>query len=134
MESDILALQAYIRGYLVRRHLRERKLAWSSNEQLVVKLQARVRGANQRKEYIRTREHYGSEENLSKIVKVQAYVKGKVLGKAYKDLDASEIPVKTVQSFIHLLDDSDRDFEEEKGMWLCCWVFFFYRVVYYAWV
>ena len=70
---------------------------------------------------------------MKRLVKAQAFIRGKQFGKAYKELgkygsicflclqqafvllEQSDIPVKSIEAFLHLLDDSDGDFEEEKG-------------------
>ncbi|KAJ3403889.1 hypothetical protein HDU80_003535 [Chytriomyces hyalinus] len=84
----------------------------SSNEQLFVKLQARVRGKKDRTIYKARIDHY--HDNTNSIIKLQALWRAKQTRKAYKNLTSlRNPPVKIIQEFVHLLEDSDRDFEDD---------------------
>jgi len=56
------------------------------------------------------------KENMQKVIKIQSFVRAKQQGEAYKMLTSGKNPpVGTVKNFVHLLNDSDFDFEEEIG-------------------
>ena len=56
--------------------------------------------------------HY--RDNMQKVVKLQSFVRAKQQGEAYKSLmSGKNPPVGTVKNFVHLLNDSDFDFDEE---------------------
>ena len=94
-----------------------------------------MRGCLARLNYRHTLDHYN--EHLDKVIKVQNFVKNKIMGKAYRrlskkkemgvNIDGSRVllcyaasdnnpSIGTVKSFVHLLDDSDLDFDRELGM------------------
>ena len=51
---------------------------------------------------------------MEKVIKIQSFVRGKQQGEAYKSLTSgNNPPVGTVKNFVHLLNDSDFDFDEE---------------------
>ena len=53
-------------------------------------------------------------ENMGKVIKAQSYVRARLQGQAYKSLtNGKNPPVGTVKNFVHLLNDSDFDFDEE---------------------
>ncbi|OAA39169.1 ras GTPase activating protein [Metarhizium rileyi] len=53
-------------------------------------------------------------ENMKKVIKIQSFVRAKVQGEAYKSLTTGKNPpVNAVKNFVHLLNDSDFDFNEE---------------------
>ncbi|GKT91923.1 ras GTPase activating [Colletotrichum tofieldiae] len=53
-------------------------------------------------------------ENMQKVVKIQSLVRAKIQGDAYKSLThGKDPPVNAVKNFVHLLNDSDFDFNEE---------------------
>ncbi|POS85464.1 hypothetical protein EPUL_004776 [Erysiphe pulchra] len=54
------------------------------------------------------------KENMEKVVKIQSFVRSRLQGEAYKILTTGKNPpVNTVKNFVHLLNDSDFDFNEE---------------------
>ncbi|KAJ3024758.1 UNVERIFIED_CONTAM: hypothetical protein HDU68_007812 [Siphonaria sp. JEL0065] len=105
----------------------------TSNEKLFVKLQARVRGKKERQKYKARFEHY--HNNAEAVIKIQALWRAKQMRKAYRNLSMAfcvslstffltEIDssitaslqnpsTKIIQEFAHLLEDSDRDFEDD---------------------
>ncbi|KXJ91260.1 ras GTPase-activating protein family [Microdochium bolleyi] len=51
---------------------------------------------------------------MQKVVKIQSFVRAKLQGEAYKSLtQGKNPPVGAVKNFVHLLNDSDFDFNEE---------------------
>lgn len=86
-----------------------------SQEKFITQLQNVSRGYLVRLKYQRTVDYYNA--HIDKIVKVQTFVKNKLLGNAYKKLTNDSNPsISTVKSFIHLLDDSDLDFDRELAL------------------
>lgn len=97
-----------------------------------------MRGCLARLNYRHTLDHYN--EHLDKVIMVQNFVKNKIMGKAYRRLSKmggrvecgigitcllplvcyaasdSNPSIGTVKNFVHLLDDSDLDFDRELGM------------------
>ncbi|KAI8810415.1 hypothetical protein BJ742DRAFT_747546 [Cladochytrium replicatum] len=142
LERNIVKVQAQARMHLAHRELQDRKKHWAANvdriialqsmsrtakqrreylkrlhdlmssEGLITQIQSRVRMIQARRNYLQRLEHYRSNQDA--IVKIQSLWKGRRAEKAYKALSSLSNPhVKIVQDFIHLLDDSDNDFEEE---------------------
>lgn len=84
------------------------------NEEIYTKLQAHARGYLARLAFKLNVGHYKNPDSIAKLVKIQALAKGRIMGRGYKQLsNIANIPVKTIHQFIHLLDDSDQDFQEE---------------------
>ncbi|KAI8611020.1 hypothetical protein BC830DRAFT_1128613 [Chytriomyces sp. MP71] len=83
-----------------------------SKEGLFIKLQARIRGKKERSKYKARIEYF--HNNMDSIVKLQALWRAKQTRKAYKNLTTLQNPpVKIIQDFVHLLEDSDRDYEDD---------------------
>ncbi|KAG0056318.1 hypothetical protein BGZ83_005686 [Gryganskiella cystojenkinii] len=112
MEEFLIQVQAQGRGELIRRQFRDRMNHLYSCEPQVVTIQAHLRGFLQRKKYLERQHFY--HENMQSIVKMQSIFRAKVAGDAYKSLTTgANPPITTLKSFLHLLNDSDFDFEEE---------------------
>jgi Ras GTPase-activating-like protein IQGAP2/3 len=140
--SIISRLQGYNRGYLLRRHNEALLSCLHSNVAETVKLQALCRAVLLRNDIgmllgeleaeegtiveaqaaakaflVRARfaeKQRFFKENMQKVVKLQSFVRGKLQGEAYKSLTTGKNPpVNTVKNFVHLLNDSDFDFNEE---------------------
>lgn len=110
--SFITCIQANIRGRHSRKLLANRKQQWQSNLQFLTQVQALARGHLARSKYQRTLNHYRS--NINKVIRVQMYVKSKLAENEYRKLTTDTNPsIKTVKSFIHLLNDNDLDFDRE---------------------
>ncbi|XP_030045493.1 ras GTPase-activating-like protein IQGAP1 [Microcaecilia unicolor] len=141
-ESLITKLQARCRGYLVRRKffsrmgfLREQSPAitciqscWRGYKQKkayqdrlqymrdhsdeAVKIQSMARMHQARKRY-RDRLQY-FRDHINDIVKIQAFIRANKARDDYKTLiNAESPPMAVVRKFVHLLDQSDQDFQEE---------------------
>ncbi|RUS30189.1 hypothetical protein BC938DRAFT_479738 [Jimgerdemannia flammicorona] len=112
LEPMIIKVQAQSRGYMYRKAW-ERK--WQEIEEIenwAIKVQAEVRGMIQRRRFQERLDHYQS--NVAKVVKIQSFYRAKKTGDAYRKLTLNNNPsVSTVKNFVHLLNDSDLDFEEE---------------------
>lgn len=111
-EDDTVNLQALARAMIVRVKVDHMLTALEAEEDIVVDIQARLRGIAVRNKFEEKRRHY--RENMDKVIKAQSFVRGKIQGEAYKSLTSGKNPpVNTVKGFVHLLNDSDFDFDEE---------------------
>jgi Ras GTPase-activating-like protein IQGAP2/3 len=71
-----------------------------------------LRGALQRRVFRQKMEYFRS--NLSKVVKIQSLFRAKETREQYRQLTLGKnVTVGTIKNFVHLLDDSEADFQEE---------------------
>lgn len=113
-EESLIALQRIIRGLLCRSIIGRDLMALEDVENSIVRLQAVARGMMIRRSFAEKIKFY--KENMQKVIKIQSFVRAKQQGKAYKMLTSGKNPpVGTVKNFVHLLNDSDFDFDEEIG-------------------
>uniref|UniRef100_A0A8C0GD54 IQ motif containing GTPase activating protein 1 n=1 Tax=Chelonoidis abingdonii TaxID=106734 RepID=A0A8C0GD54_CHEAB len=135
-ENLITKLQACCRGYLVRQEFNSRMnflkkqvpSQWRGYKQRkeyqgrleylrahkdqVVKIQSMTRMYQARKRY-RDRLQY-FRDHINDIVKIQAFIRANKARDDYKTLiSAEDPPMAVVRKFVHLLDQSDQDFQEE---------------------
>uniref|UniRef100_A0A8C8A155 IQ motif containing GTPase activating protein 2 n=1 Tax=Oryzias sinensis TaxID=183150 RepID=A0A8C8A155_9TELE len=144
-ESLVTQLQARIRGYLVRKKHSQRMEYLHLQEPYVVKLQACWKGYKQRKVYKermnllqknvdsvikiqslakmwRAKHKYNQrlkffKDHEKEIVKIQAFLKANKARDDYKTLTgAKDPPLSVVRKFVHLLEQSPRDLQEEQEM------------------
>uniref|UniRef100_A0AAZ3SBG5 IQ motif containing GTPase activating protein 1 n=1 Tax=Oncorhynchus tshawytscha TaxID=74940 RepID=A0AAZ3SBG5_ONCTS len=116
-ESLIAKLQAGCRGYLVRKGLKERKDFLKSQDPAITTIQ--VRGQTlpflwtwTRKKYRDRLKHF--KDHINDVVKIQAFIRANKARDDYKTLiNADDPPMAVVRKFVHLLDHSDQDFQEE---------------------
>uniref|UniRef100_A0A3B5BK75 IQ motif containing GTPase activating protein 2 n=1 Tax=Stegastes partitus TaxID=144197 RepID=A0A3B5BK75_9TELE len=142
-ESFVIQLQARIRGYLVRKKHAERMEYLHQQEPHVIKLQACWKGYKQRKEYKdrmhllqknvasvvkiqslvkmwRAKHRYGQrlqffKDHEKEIVKIQAFLKANKARDDYRTLTgAKDPPLSVVRKFVHLLEQSTLDLQEEQ--------------------
>lgn len=111
-EGEITNLQALKRAMLVRLEVGQMLADLEADEDIIVDMQARLRGHIVRLRFEEQRRYY--RMNMEKVVKAQSFVRGRIQGQAYKSLTSGKNPpVGTVKGFVHLLNDSDFDFDEE---------------------
>ncbi|KAL9122789.1 MAG: hypothetical protein Q9187_000651 [Circinaria calcarea] len=111
-EPQIIQLQALTRAMLVRLEVGDVLTQLDEVEHVTDALQAAARGKLVREKFVEKKRFY--KENMEKVVKVQSFIRGKLQGEAYKSLTSGKNPpVGTVKGFVHLLNDSDFDFDEE---------------------
>ena len=109
---EILQLQALSRGLLIRSDVGYLLSQLEDEEASVAELQAAIRGKQVREKFAEKQRFF--KANMEKVVKVQSFIRGKIQGEAYKSLTSgTNPPVGTVKGFVHLLNDSDFDFDEE---------------------
>ncbi|KAI1384019.1 uncharacterized protein F4822DRAFT_418384 [Hypoxylon trugodes] len=111
-EDEVIELQALARAMLLRNDVGLLLGELDEHEDAVVELQAFARGFIVREKFAAKKKHF--EENMQKVVKLQSFVRAKLQGEAYKSLTTGKNPpVGAVKNFVHLLNDSDFDFNEE---------------------
>uniref|UniRef100_A0A4W6GBL9 IQ motif containing GTPase activating protein 2 n=1 Tax=Lates calcarifer TaxID=8187 RepID=A0A4W6GBL9_LATCA len=142
-ESFVTQLQARIRGYLVRKRHAQRMEYLRQQEPHVVKLQACWKGYKQRKMYKdrmnllqknvaavvkiqsmvkmwKAKRKYNQrmqffKDHEKEIVKIQAFLKANKARDDYRTLTgAKDPPLSVVRKFVHLLEQSDLDLQEEQ--------------------
>ncbi|KAI1407570.1 hypothetical protein F5Y13DRAFT_205911 [Hypoxylon sp. FL1857] len=111
-EDEIISLQALSRAMLLRNDIGMLLGELDEHEEAIVELQAFARGFVVRQKFAEKKKHF--EENMQKVVKIQSFVRAKLQGEAYRSLTTGKNPpVGAVKNFVHLLNDSDFDFNEE---------------------
>lgn len=113
-EAEIVQMQACSRGVNLRMHIGLILAQVEEHEDAIVELQSLARGMIIRQKFAQKQKFY--KENMEKVIKIQSFVRGRQQGEAYKSLTTGKNPpVSTVKNFVHLLNDSDIDFDEEIG-------------------
>jgi Ras GTPase-activating-like protein IQGAP2/3 len=111
-QPEVLQLQALIRAMLCRARVADLLGELETHEEAITGLQALMRAAAIRSQFAEKKRYF--KENMEKVVKIQSVVRAKIQGKAYKSLTVGKNPpVGTLKGFVHLLNDSDFDFDEE---------------------
>lgn len=111
-EDTIIKLQSVLRAEFARSDIGDQLEQLYVEEETVLNLQAEIRGNLVRQKFAEKQAYF--EENMKKVVTIQSFVRGRQQGEAYKSLTSGKNPpVNTVKNFVHLLNDSDLDFEEE---------------------
>ena len=109
---EIFHLQALSRAMMIRSDVGDLLNQLEDEEPSIAELQAAVRGILVRAKYAEKQRFF--KANMEKVVKVQSFVRAKLQGEAYKSLTTgANPPVGTVKGFVHLLNDSNFDFDEE---------------------
>lgn len=109
---DVVGLQATARGALARDLYYRWRDHLHDNEHVATVLQAMLRGLMQRRKFRAKMEYYRT--NLSKVVKIQSLFRAKETREQYRQLTMGKnVTVGTIKNFVHLLDDSETDFQEE---------------------
>ncbi|KAI1759987.1 hypothetical protein GGR53DRAFT_109346 [Hypoxylon sp. FL1150] len=111
-EDGIISLQALARAMLLRNDVGLLLSELDEHEESIAELQTFAKGFLVRQNFAEKKKHF--EENMQKVVKIQSFVRAKLQGEAYKSLTTGKNPpVGAVKNFVHLLNDSDFDFNEE---------------------
>ncbi|KAG7271758.1 hypothetical protein CRUP_032661 [Coryphaenoides rupestris] len=133
-ESLITKLQARCRGYVVRKahkdrldflksqdpsvtciqrkNFNDRKQYLKDHSDEAVKIQSMVRMHQARKKYKDRLKYF--KDHINDVVKIQAFIRANKARDDYKTLiNAADPPMGVVRKFVHLLDHSDQDFQEE---------------------
>lgn len=110
--APITMLQAAIRATLCRSNIGDLLGDLEEHEDAIILLQAAIHGLLVRSRFAEKKRFF--KENMEKVVKIQSIVRARIQGQAYKSLTSGKNPpVGTLKGFVHLLNDSDFDFEEE---------------------
>ena len=110
--AEITQLQALSRAVLLRNDIGMVLAELEAAEDSIVEMQAAAKAYLVRAKFEEKKSFF--KENMEKVVKLQSFVRGKLQGEAYKSLTTGKNPpVNTVKNFVHLLNDSDFDFNEE---------------------
>ncbi|XP_017925048.1 ras GTPase-activating-like protein IQGAP1 [Manacus vitellinus] len=141
-ENLIMKLQACCRGYLVRQEFNSRMNFLKKQVPAITCIQSQWRGYKQRKAYqsrldylraqkdqvvkiqsmtrmYQARRRYRDRlqyfrNHINDVVKIQAFIRANKAREDYKTLiNAENPPMTVVRKFVHLLDQSDQDFQEE---------------------
>jgi len=114
VEETIVQLQSIARGRLLQQSIGLALTQLTEEEEYLTELQAFLRGHIVRAKYAEKQKFY--KQNMQKVIKIQSFVRAKQQGEAYKSLTSGKNPpVGTVKNFVHLLNDSGFDFDEELG-------------------
>ena len=110
--AEIIQLQALSRAVLLRNDIGRVLSELEDAEESTIEVQAAAKAFLVRAKFVEKQRFF--KENMEKVVKLQSFVRGKLQGEAYKSLTTGKNPpVNTVKNFVHLLNDSDFDFNEE---------------------
>ena len=111
-EDQTITLQSLSRAMLLRRSIGDLLGQLDEHEAMIIDLQAIARASMVRARFAEKQKFF--RENMEKVVKVQSVMRAKIQGQAYKSLTSGKNPpVGTLKGFVHLLNDSDFDFDEE---------------------
>uniref|UniRef100_A0A8C2BM02 IQ motif containing GTPase activating protein 1 n=1 Tax=Cyprinus carpio TaxID=7962 RepID=A0A8C2BM02_CYPCA len=111
-EPSVTCIQAHWRGFKDRKKYNDRKQYLKDHTDDAVKIQSMVRMHQARKKY-RDRLQY-FKDHINDVVKIQAFIRANKARDDYKTLiNADDPPMAVVRKFVHLLDHSDQDFQEE---------------------
>ena len=111
-EHEVTQLQSFSRAMLCRAGVGALLSELEEHEDVVTALQALVRAGAVRSRFAEKKRFF--KENMEKVVKIQSVMRARIQGQAYKSLTAGKNPpVSTLKGFVHLLNDSDFDFDEE---------------------
>jgi Ras GTPase-activating-like protein IQGAP2/3 len=111
-EQEVVQLQSFARAMIARLEVGDMLTDLEVEEDVITDFQACIRGLIVRNRFEERRQHYN--KNMEKVIKAQSVIRGRIQGQAYKSLTSGKNPpVGTVKGFVHLLNDSDFDFDEE---------------------
>ncbi|KAH7153175.1 hypothetical protein EDB81DRAFT_790729 [Dactylonectria macrodidyma] len=109
---QVIQLQSILRAMMERARVEDILAELEQEEESIVALQTAAQGFIVRARFEEKKRFFN--ENMQKVVKIQSFVRAKVQGEAYKSLTTGKNPpVNAVKNFVHLLNDSDFDFNEE---------------------
>lgn len=104
--------QAILKAMMARSRVDDILTELEEEEASMIAFQVAARGYLVRAKFEEKKRYFN--ENMKKVIKIQSFVRAKVQGEAYKSLTTGKNPpVNAVKNFVHLLNDSDFDFNEE---------------------
>ncbi|XP_069481247.1 ras GTPase-activating-like protein IQGAP1 isoform X2 [Ambystoma mexicanum] len=108
----ITCIQSHFRGHKQRKAYQDRLQYLNDHSDDVVKIQSMVRMHQARKRYKDRLKYF--KDHMNDVVKIQAFIRANKARDDYKTLiNAENPPMAVVRKFVHLLDQSDQDFQEE---------------------
>ncbi|KAG9256102.1 ras GTPase activating protein [Emericellopsis atlantica] len=111
-DGEFALFQAMLRGIMERGRVGDLLAELEEEEMSIIALQSAIKGTLVRRKFEEKKRYFN--ENMQKVIKIQSFVRAKVQGEAYKSLTTGKNPpVNAVKNFVHLLNDSDFDFNEE---------------------
>lgn len=111
-DAETAEFQAILKAMMERARIDDLLTELLEEEDSIVIFQAAAKAFLVRLRFEEKKRFY--EENMKKVIKIQSFVRAKVQGEAYKSLTTGKNPpVSAVKNFVHLLNDSDFDFNEE---------------------
>ncbi|RFU78879.1 ras gtpase activating [Trichoderma arundinaceum] len=111
-DAETAEFQAILKAMMERAKIDDLLTELLEEEDSIVIFQAAAKAFLIRAQFEEKMRFY--EENMRKVIKIQSFVRAKVQGEAYKSLTTGKNPpVSAVKNFVHLLNDSDFDFNEE---------------------
>lgn len=110
--DQVTELQSVLRAMMERARVEDLMAELEQEEESITEIQAAAKAFIVRAQFEEKKRFFN--ENMQKVIKIQSFVRAKVQGEAYKSLTTGKNPpVNAVKSFVHLLNDSDFDFNEE---------------------
>nr|XP_025748375.1 ras GTPase-activating-like protein IQGAP2 isoform X2 [Callorhinus ursinus] len=111
-EKRVVKIQAFWKGHKQRKAYSRRRQMLIDNTDSIVKIQSWFRMIVARRIYLARLQYFRDHKN--EIVKIQSLLRANKARDDYKTLVGSENPPLTViRKFVHLLDQSNLDFQEE---------------------
>ncbi|KAF3686218.1 Ras GTPase-activating-like protein IQGAP1 p195 [Channa argus] len=111
-EPAVTSIQAHWKGYQQRKKFQDRKKYLEDHSQEAIKIQSLIRMHQARKKYKDRLKYF--QDHIKDVVKIQAFIRANKARDDYKTLiSADDPPMAVVRKFVHLLDHSDQDFQEE---------------------
>ncbi|KAJ0347372.1 hypothetical protein COL26b_006257 [Colletotrichum chrysophilum] len=110
--AEVEKLQGLARAMMVRGNVFDLISNIEAEDAAITEIQAAAKAFTVRAKFQEKKRFF--KENMEKVVKIQSLVRAKIQGDAYKSLThGKDPPVNAVKNFVHLLNDSDFDFNEE---------------------
>ncbi|XP_019722591.1 ras GTPase-activating-like protein IQGAP2 isoform X1 [Hippocampus comes] len=114
-EPHVVRLQASWRGYKQRKIYKDRMKLLHTNVTSVVKIQSLVKMWKAKREYNQRLQYFKNHEK--DIVTIQAFLKANKARDDYRTLTgAKDPPLSVVRKFVHLLEQSALDLQEEQDV------------------
>ncbi|KAF6124890.1 IQ motif containing GTPase activating protein 2 [Phyllostomus discolor] len=111
-EEHVVKIQAFWKGHKQRMSYLRRKQMFIDHIPSIVKIQSWFRMTTTRRNYLSRLQYFRDHKN--EIVKIQSLLRASKARDDYKTLVGSENPpLSVIRKFVHLLDQSDLDFQEE---------------------
>ncbi|KYO25105.1 ras GTPase-activating-like protein IQGAP2 [Alligator mississippiensis] len=108
----ITCIQSQWRGYKQRKAYQDRLRYLQAHKDQVVKIQSMTKMYQARKRYRNRLQYF--KDHINDVIKIQAFIRANKARDDYKTLiNAENPPMVVLRKFVHLLDQSDQDFQEE---------------------